>query len=98
MAIKADGTYAQDHGWQYARDTHGGVSNMSLATVSLLLGVELEQDSQGKVKQVLNNKCFKLINERAAIYNHNGNYRLMVKPPNTSTSGLHWAARTHDET
>lgn len=85
MVIVADGTYATDKGggWEYARDLHGGVSNLDMPTVAALLGVTAEKavamnGEKGEYEHILNNKCWKRIGETAAIYNHNGNYRLVV--------------------
>ncbi len=78
LPIEADGTYATENGWKYARDLHGGVSNLDMPTVATLLGVEAQKGVLGYV-HILNNKCWKQISDTAAVYNHNGNYRLVVR-------------------
>lgn len=93
--IEADGTYATgvDGGWTYARDVHGGVSNLDIPTVASLLGVVPqkggplgieESHPSGRQpsgdegwKHILNNKCWKRISDTSAMYRHNDHYRLV---------------------
>lgn len=85
--VKADGTYMDD--WDYLRDIHGGVCNLAMETVAALLGVELEMVSDPypdclcpdgpKPAAILTNKSWKRVGPGLAVYNHQGNYRLIMQ-------------------
>ncbi len=79
-----DGSYPFDNddiGWTYVRDTHGHVSNISRDDAAYICGLNPETMTFGGDGHWLDNKCFKLIpgNDNLAVYNKNGNYRLIRK-------------------
>ena len=73
--IQCDGTYMD--GWSYVRDIHGGVSNLSMESTAALLGTVVEKWSL----PILVNKGRKNITPDLAVYNKDGNYRLIMKDP-----------------
>lgn len=75
MRIEADGTYPLKDGWEYARDYHGGIANLSADTVIMLLGVSPTPFAG----EVLANKSYKCIGDNVAVYNYEGKYRIIMR-------------------
>ena len=86
--VQADGN-RMDNGEEYLRDVHGGVSNLGMETVAMLLGIDLPAGvgwrDGFKVlgRPILMNKCWKKVGTNIAgrglaVYNKDGNYRMIL--------------------